>query len=339
MTLNVFVYDAQSLTEHTLTDVSELRALRRDGVVIWVTAEGMPTEEQLAIFADEFGVHPGAIAQLVKPFPGGRIEQYGEHRLISTRMFRLQGRRLEDEDMQILFNKQVVLSIQGGLEGDCLDVVRRRLRNQAGHIREESAEHLAIALVDAIVDSYFQLLEDLGTTLDTLEDDILLRHDRSAPARIHAIKREISKLRHAVWPLRDSLNGYYRDVGDNLEKPTQVFLRDCTENAVRVMEMLEMQRELCSDLRDLHLSTASARMNEVMKVLTIITTLFIPPTFVAGIYGMNFKDTSPWNMPELSWAFGYPFALSLMATMVVMLIWFLKRRGCFKRELIDHRGR
>jgi magnesium transporter len=338
--ITVFVYDAKTLTEHTLQDVAELRAIPREGKVTWVSVEGMPDEHQLAVFADVFQMHPGIVAQLVKPFPGGRIEEYGDQRLVRTRMFRLVGQRCIDEDTQIIFNSSFVLSIQEGLMGDCLDAVRNRLRHQGGHIREEAAEHLAIGLVDAIVDSYFKLLEQLGTALDTLEDDILLRHDRSAPARIHSVKREITKLRHAVWPLRDSLNAYYRDADDSLSKHTQVFLRDCVENAVRVMEMLDTNRELCSDLMDLHLSTASARMNEVMKVLTIITTLFIPPTFVAGIYGMNFAtDKSPWNMPELNWALGYPFALTLMFSMVAMLVWFLHRRGCFTREVISYRKR
>lgn len=337
--ITVILYSADKLFEHTLQDISELRALVAEPhSVVWVSFEGMPDDHQLAELADVFSLHPGIQAQIGKPFPAGRIEEYATQRLISTRMFRLVSHHLVDEDLLIAFDKRFVISAQSGLKGDCWEAVRNRLRHQAGHIRTESAEHLAMALVDGVVDAYFQVIEELGTALDTLQDDILLRHDRSAPGRIHAVKREISKLRHAIWPLRDSLNAYYRDVADDVSKHTQVFLRDCTENAVRVMEMLEVNRELCSDLMDLHLSTASARMNEVMKVLTIITTLFIPPTFIAGIYGMNFNpDKSPLNMPELNWFFGYPFALGLMLFMVAALVWFLRKRGCFQREVIQYR--
>jgi magnesium transporter len=334
----VSVYNASTLTEHKIQEVSELRALQSSGAVVWVSVEGMPDSQQLAELADIFHLHLGIVNQLTKPFPGVRFEKYASQRLISTRMFRLVDGRCVDENVQIIFARSFVISIQDGVAGDCLDAVRNRLRNEEGYIRQESGEHLAISVIDAVIDSYFHLLDKGGDALDTLEDDILIRHDRYAPANIHAVKREISKVRHTVWPMRDALNAYYRDASDAMSKHTQVLLRDCTENAVHVMQMVETQRELCSDLMDLHLSTASARMNEVMKVLTIITTLFIPPTFIAGIYGMNFNpDKSPWNMPELNWFFGYPFALGLMLFMVVGLLWFLKRRGCFQREVLNNR--
>lgn len=338
--ITAIVYGRDALKQHTIQDVTQLQPLISQGAVVWVSFEGTPDAAQLAALVDTFKIHPGIAHQMTKPITGGRIEQYDDQRLISTRMFRMAAHRLVEEDLTIIFAKSFVISVQDGVSGDCFDPVRNRIKNRGGHLREEPGEHLAIALVDAVVDTYFGVISELGTALDALQDDILLRHDRSAPGRIHANKRDISKLRHTIWPLRDSLNAYYRDVADDVSKHTQIFLRDCTENAVRVMELLETNRELCSDLMDLHLSTASARMNEVMKVLTIITTLFIPPTFIAGIYGMNFNpDKSPWNMPELNWFFGYPFALGTMAIVVGLLIMFLHRRGCFQRDVINYKRR
>jgi len=333
-------YGAKVFSEQPIQDLAQLGAVAQEGTVLWLSFEGMPDEQQLAVIAQLFELHPGIVTHLGKKFPGGRIEEYGEQRLVATKMFQLLSGKLVEEDLCIIFGKTFVLSFQDGIKGDNFEPVRNRLRHGSGHIRHEAGEHLAVVLIDAVVDGYFHLLEELGTSLDVLQDDILLRHDRSAPRRIHAVKRSISKLRHAIWPLRDSLNAYYRDVSDDIAKHTQRYLRDCTENAVRVMEMLETNRELCSDLMDLHLSTASARMNEVMKVLTIITTLFIPPTFIAGIYGMNFNpEKSPLNMPELNWFFGYPFALGLMGIMVALLLMFLRRRGCFQREVTSSSDR
>lgn len=336
--LTAIVYSSKDLTEKPLESISQAKSLVKDGSVLWLSFEGVPDESQLHELAELFELQPGLIDQLQKPFLGGRIEQYGDHRLLSTQMFRYQNRRLITEGLLVVFGGHLVVSVQEGLTGDCLEPVRKRLRNRAGHLRTEGADHLAIALLDSVVDGYFALVDQIATTLDALQEDILERHDRTAPGRIHNAKRDVTRMRHTIWPLRESLNGYYRDVSGETSKHTQILLRDCTDTAVRVMELLETNRELCSDLMDLHLSTASARMNEVMKVLTIITSLFIPPTFIAGIYGMNFNpDRSPWNMPELNWFFGYPMALGMMVAMVVVLVIFLYRRGCFQRELILHR--
>jgi magnesium transporter len=338
--ISVISYDADQIHEQPVQDLTELRALLDQGGVLWVSLEGLPDEHQLAQLEAILELHPGLVHQLSKSFVATRIEDFGGQRFIATHMFRLLNHRLVDESMAIAFGPRFVLSVQEGMEGDCFEPVRNRLRHKAGNLRPEKAQHLAIALLDAVIDNYFQVISEKGELLDALQDDILQRHDRSAPARIHSIKRDISKLRRAIWPLRDSLNTYYRDSGDDISRSTRLFLRDCIESAVRVMEMLEVNRELCSDLMDLHLSTASARMNEVMKVLTIITTLFIPPTFIAGIYGMNFNpDKSPWNMPELNWFWGYPFAMGLMAVVVALLVYFLYARGCFQREITARKRR
>jgi magnesium transporter len=206
--------------------------------------------------------------------------------------------------------------------------VREHIRNTRGQIREAGADYLAYALLDAMVDSYFPILEEYGERLETLEDAIITRPDHHTVARIHAAKRDLLTLRRAIWPQRETFNTLLRDVIPLITDETRLHLRDCYDHTVRLIDLVETYRELGSDLMDVYLSSVSNRTNEIMRVLTVIATIFIPLTFIAGVYGMNFDpDTSPWNMPELNWYWGYPFALTLMTTVIVGQLVFFWRRG------------
>jgi magnesium transporter len=211
--------------------------------------------------------------------------------------------------------------------GDCFDSVRDRIRSGAGRIRKSGSDYLAYTLLDALIDSFFPVLEQCGERAEEIEEQVLLH---AAPAHIgdiHVLKRELLELRHAIWPLREVVATLLRDDLKLIKKETRVFLRDCADHSFQLLDILEVYREIASGLVDLQLTTISNRMNEAMKVLAIIGTVFMPMTFIAGLYGMNFDRHSPLNMPELGWKYGYLFALGLMLASAVFVVWSLLRRG------------
>jgi magnesium transporter len=236
--------------------------------------------------------------------------------------------RLESEQLSIFLGRDFVLTFQDSLPGDCLDPVRNRIRHSLGRIRQLGPDHLVYALLDAVVDCHFPVLETYGEQLDSLEDRILEAAGTRSVAQIHAIKRDLLTLRRALWPLRDALHSLLRDEIPLITDDTRVYLRDCYDHALRLIEMIETYRELCADLIDLHLSSVNNRMSEVMKVLTVFTAVFVPLTFIVGVYGMNFETSaSPWNMPELLWPFGYPLIWGIMIAVALALLVFFYRKG------------
>jgi magnesium transporter len=211
--------------------------------------------------------------------------------------------------------------------GDCFDPVRDRLRKNKGRIRQLGSDYLGYALVDAAIDSYFPILETLGEEIEALEDEVVAAPKPILVDQLHRIRRELLVLRRAVWPTREMLNTLIRDKLPQIKDTTQPYLRDCYDHTIQLMDIVETYREICSSLLDVYLSSLSTRLNEVMKILTIIATIFIPLGFVASLYGMNFDRASPFNMPELGWRYGYPFALAVMVAIVASLLWFFRRRG------------
>jgi magnesium transporter len=330
--IRVLAYGPTEIVQAELKSVAEIRDHVEKHPVTWVDVEGPIDAETLTQIGAIFDLHALALEDVLHNHQRAKVEQYGKNHFIVTRMVSAGGKKLGSEQLSIFFGKKFVLTFQDRRGGDCLNPVRERIKRGVGKIRQESADHLAYALVDAVVDGYFPVLDVVGERLNSLEDEILARHDNQFPSRIHELKRDIWTLRRTIWPLRDALNTLVRDGRSVLSSETMLYLRDCYDHAVRIIDLVETYHQLCADLMDLHLSRESARMNEILKVLTIISTIFIPPTFIAGIYGMNFHpDKSPLNMPELDWYFGYPFALGLMALMIVGLVVWLWIRGWLDR--------
>jgi magnesium transporter len=218
--------------------------------------------------------------------------------------------------------------------GDHFDPVRERIRNGKGNLRTHGPGYLTYALLDAVVDHYFPLLERLGERLDAVEDEVMERPDTSCLADIHALRRELVALRRTVWPLREALHHLLRDVDAAFSPETRMYLNDCYDHTVQIMDMVESFRELTSGILDMYMSSTSQRMNEIMKVLTVISTIFIPLTFIAGIYGMNFQpDAGPLSMPELRWPLGYVACLAVMAVIGgALAIWFWRKGWIFTGE-------
>lgn len=234
---------------------------------------------------------------------------------------------LELEQVSLFFGERFVLTFRER-PGDCFEPVCERLRRSRGRFRRSGSDYLAYALLDAVVDSYFPIVESYGDRLEELEDRILTKPDSKLVNEIHAIKRDLVMIRRAVWPLREAVSQLVREEHERIRTETRLYLRDVHDHTHQLVELTETQREVAAGMLDIYLSSMSHRMNEVMKVLTIIATIFIPLSFVASVYGMNFdRDVSPWNMPELTWRYGYPFALALMAAIAVgMLVYFRRKR-------------
>jgi magnesium transporter len=235
------------------------------------------------------------------------------------------------EQVSFVLGKHYLLTVQEEPEQDCFQPVRDRIRHDKGIIRKRGADYLAYSLIDSIIDGYFPVLEAYGEQIDQLEDEVVTQPTRRTLEKIYQIRRELLALRRAIWPQRDALNSLIRDGSDLISPDVRIYLRDCYDHAVQVMDIVETYRELSSGLMDVYLSSISNKMNEIMKLLTVISSIFIPLTFIAGVYGMNFNtEKSPWNMPELNWYWGYPLCWAVMILTAAGLVFFFWRRGWFE---------
>jgi magnesium transporter len=323
--LHAIAYHSDDFIEKPLNRPDEVVELLDQWPITWLTVAGLEDAETIAELGRVFGLHPLALEDVVHVHQRAKVEQYGEQLFIVARMAEL-NEALETEQLSIFVGKNFVLTF---LEdpGDCCEPVRARLR-AGGRLRQAPAGYLAYSLLDAVIDAYFPVVEAYAERLDGLEDRVIARPNRRAVAEIHAAKHDLRTVRRIVWPLREAVNSLVRDPSPLVDDETRVHLRDCYDHLVQIIDLVETYRELCSDLTDLYLSSLSNRMNEVMKVLTIIATIFMPLGFITGLYGMNFNTSrSPWNMPELDWRYGYPFALTLMGLTALGMLWYFRRKG------------
>ena len=328
-------YDEHRVVEKELASIDESVAYLTDDLpsITWVDVRGLGDRATLVRMGEIFKIHPLALEDVVNVPQRPKTDTYPGYQLLIARVVKADDRGgVATAQLGILVGKDFVLTVQEDPTCDVLEPVRERLRSGRGSIRAEGADHLAYALLDAVIDGFFPVLETFGERLDDLE--MLAASARPGMSRtIHDVKRQLLTARRAIWPQRDLLNALLRDESPHIRRETRVYLRDTYDHAVQVMDMVETFREIASGLMDLYMSGVSNRMNETMKVLTVISTIFLPLTFIAGVYGMNFKtETSAWNMPELGWRYGYPFALGLMVASVVALMAYYRRKGWIGRS-------
>ncbi len=332
--LEVIVYGPDGFEEKELKEPEEVRQFIGKWPVVWFNVEGLGSAEVVKRIGDIFSIHHLALEDVLNVHERAKIERYNEDLFMVMHMMEVK-EHLETEQLSVFSGPHFVVTFQEG-PIDTLDPARERIRKGQGHIRQLGSDYLVYSIVDSVLDNYFPILEVYGETLDKLEDEIISKPSSEVVASVHAVKRELLTLRRAVWPLREAINALIRDTELTFSEETRIHLRDCYDHAVRIIDFIETYRELAADLMDVYLSSLSNRMNEVMKVLTIITTLFVPPTLIAGIYGMNFNtEISRYNMPELNWIFGYPFALLLMFLLtlgVVLLLWYKGWLGVLGRH-------
>ena len=324
--IDVFAYGEEGLVEKDSVTPNELREYLEKFPVTWVNVAGLGDAEILKQLGDVFQIHPLALEDVLNIRHRPKLEEFDEQVFIITRMALL-GEQFEFEQVSLFLGSNYVLTFQER-PGDCLDPIRERIHNKRGNIKKYGSDYLAYAIVDAIIDGYFPVLEAYGERLDALEEEILERPKSGTILKVQAAKRDMLAVRRSIWPQREFLNTLVRDPSPLITERTQVYLRDAYDHAVRIMDLVDTYREISSGLTDLYMSSVSNRMNDVMKMLTIIATIFIPLTFIAGLYGMNFNtDVSPFNLPELNWYWGYPASLAIMAVIAGLLVVFFRRKG------------
>ena len=325
--LEVIAYNKEQVREIKSATLEEITTLRNQFAVTWLNVIGLGNHQLLQQIAQQFNLHPLALEDVIHLGQRPKIDEYADSIFAVIRMPHREFKRLVTEQISIFLGPGFIITFQE-YEGDCLEEVRKRIRTGGVRLRNAGPDYLAYAVIDAIIDHYFPILETYGDQLEKIEDAVLAQSSAQQLGDIHNIKRDLITLRRVIWPLRDALNTTIRDGHELIADETIIYLRDCYDHAVRLMDLVESGRELCSDLISLYLTQVNNRMNEVMKVLTIIATIFIPLSFVTGLYGMNFDPrTSPFNMPELHWYFGYPFALTLMLLIVIFQLILMKKHG------------
>jgi magnesium transporter len=300
--------------------------------VSWVDLRGLGSEDVLTQLGEVFNLHPLLLEDIVNVPQRPKVEEYEDQLLLIARMVMLRRSTtgFHTEQVSFVLGRHYLLTVQEEPERDCFNPIRERIRTNKGTIRKHNADYLMYALLDSIVDGFFPILERYGEEIENLEDEVVTNPTHQTLEKIYKIKRELLTLRRSIWPQRDAINSLIRDGSDLICDEVRIYLRDCYDHAVQVLDMVETYRELASSLMDIYLSSISNKMNEVMKFLTIVSTIFIPLTFIAGVYGMNFNTDLPANMPELNWQWGYPACLAVMGTIAIILILFFKRKGWFE---------
>ena len=326
--LTVFAYSADQLVEKRIAGVDELAALRQRFPVVWLNVDGFGDTAVLQRIADLFGLHPLAMEDVVHVDQRAKVDEYDATLFTVVRMVCFNGDDLETEQLSLFLGKDFIVTFQERPGGDSLNPVRDRLRRSSGKIRRAGPDYLLYALVDAVVDGYFPVIERFGDKLDDLDSAVDDPKNRRTMTAIHAVRSGLLQLRRAVWPHREALQNLQRDSHALISDDTRVYLRDCYDHVIQIMDVLETYREMGSDMRDLYLTAVGNRTNEIMRVLTIMSTIFIPLSFIASVYGMNFNtERSRFNMPELNWVYGYPFALTVMAATALGLVGYFLRKG------------
>lgn len=298
-------------------DVERLRPGRYP--VAWIDVEGLGSPQVIQRIGELYHLHPLALEDVANRHQRPKVEEYGDVVFVVAKG--ISQPSLEPEQVSFFIGRNFVITFQQGVRGDAFTGVRQRLQSGLERVRRQGADYLFYELLDSIVDSYFPALEHYGDELERLE--LLVESDRSGAtvARLHRMRHELLMMRRTVWPLREAIHSL-RNGHPSLSPETLVYLRDCQDHALHVLELLEVYRESCADLREFYFTAVSHRTNEIMRTLTIIATLFMPLSFVAGVYGMNFE-----HMPELRWMFGYPAVLTIMASIAGGQLYFFWRRG------------
>jgi magnesium transporter len=316
-------YDEQRVLEKELPVVDECLLFKEKESVTWINVTGLHQVETLERLNDCFGLHPLVLEDILNTDQRPKMEDFGDYLYIVLRMLDLDKKNenaIVSEQISLILGKNFVLTFQE-MEGDLFDPLRERIRNGKGRLRKMGPDYLVHALLDAIVDQYFVVLENLGERIEFLEEELVSRPTPSTLHLLHLLKREMIFLRKSVWPLREVIGTLERGESPLIKASTDLYLRDIYDHTIQVIDNVETFRDMLSGMLDIYLSSISNRMNEIMKVLTIISTIFIPLTFIVGLYGMNFK-----HMPELEWPWGYPAVLLLMLGVTVFMLFYFRRK-------------
>ncbi|MGB7413852.1 MAG: magnesium/cobalt transporter CorA [Thermosynechococcaceae cyanobacterium] len=323
--ITLIEYDQSQARRAAIANPEDCAECLATEMVSWIDVQGLGNESILRRLGQTFDLHPLILEDVVNVPQRSKVETYEDQLVIVARMvLPSEGEPgFTSEQVSFVLQDHTLLTVQEH-PGDCFEPVRKRIRLKKGLIRRMGADYLAYSLLDAVVDGFFPIMEAYSDQLEVLEDEIMANPSPELLNRVHTLKRELLSLRRLSWSQRDAIASLLRDDSPLISNEVKVYLRDCHDHAIQILEMVETYREFAASLMDVYLSSVSNRMNEVMKILTVISTIFIPLTFIAGIYGMNFK-----NMPELNWDWGYAMVWFLMGAIASSLVYFFWKRGWF----------
>ena len=322
ISIDLIDYDTEKYESKKLRTIDEAFPFKDSHTISWLNIVGLHDTQIVQKIGTHFGIHPLVLEDILNTEQRPKIEIYTNYIFISLKMltYDIDLKEVQDEQISLILGKHFVLSFQER-EGDVLTPLRNRIKGGSGRLRKSGPDYLMYAIMDIIIDHYFYVLECMDDEINQLEDKVMSTPDQAHLQRIHYLKRELVNFRRSVWPVREIVSLLTRDEHHLVKDTTEPFLKDLYDHVYNISEMIESLRDLVTGLMDVYLSNVSNRMNEVMKVLTIIATIFIPLTFFAGIYGMNFK-----YIPELKWHYGYFILWGLMIIVAVSMLIFFRRK-------------
>jgi magnesium transporter len=320
--IRIIDYDEAAIEEKELTAIEECSPYKETPTVTWINIDGLHEVDVIQKIGDRYGLHPLVLEDIVNTGQRPKMEDLEDYLFVVVKMLTYDDEEgiVKAEHFSVILGRHYVISFQEKV-GDVFEPIRERLRKGKGRVRKKGSDYLLYALIDGIVDNYFVVLEKIAQEVESMEDRIMAEPTSDLLETIHHLKRELIFLRKSVWPLREAISSLERGDSSLIQEKTTLYLRDVYDHTIQVADTIETLRDMVSGMLDVYLSSVSNRMNEVMKVLTIIATIFIPMTFLAGIYGMNFK-----NMPELEWAWGYPLVWFTILVLGIFMVLYFKRK-------------
>ncbi len=326
-TLSLFQFDADGLFEGEFDSLHELLEKYDASKVNWINVDGLSDVGLLKHLGEHFRLHPLALEDVLNTTQRPKVEHYEDHYfIVSEMLYFAEKDRLTFEQVSMFLGTSYIITIQEEHGEDSFEQVRARLRSGRGFARTRKADYLAYALLDGIIDHFFPVLEAIGDGIEELEEALLETPSKQTLRELYAAKRLLLQVRRASWPQREVLSLLMRDDTGQIGRETQIFLRDCYDHITQIIDIVESYRDLTAGLMDLYLSSVGVRTNEIMRVLTVVSTIFIPLTFLAGVYGMNFNTDSPFNMPELGWRYGYIYFWVLSGVIAAITLFIVKRK-------------
>lgn len=331
--ITLIEYDHTHFEERIISDRSELLSHLDNESVTWINIDGLADLEVLRVLGERFHLHPLALEDVLDTGQRPKAEQYDDYLFIIAQMLYMDdAKQMCGEQVSMFLGKGFLITLQEEADFDVFEPVRARIRSSSGRIRNARPDYLAYALLDSIVDHYYPVLESIGAAIEDIEDEQVENPMKQSVRSLHEYKRTLTQVRRYVWPTRDVISSLLHEESGLIQAETRVFLRDCYDHTVQLMDLVESYRDVLSGLMEIYLSSVGIRTNEIMRVLTVISSVFIPLTFIAGVYGMNFVSEfngrkMPWNMPELHHPLGYIGCLLFMlAVAIFQIIYFKKRR-------------
>jgi magnesium transporter len=325
-------FSKEKIEEREVSSVADIPTVATDDSVLWVELDGLSNIEILQELGERFSLHPLALEDVLNLGQRPKVEPYENHLFIVSQMISGdENGTVSGEQISMFLGPGYLISIQEDPSTDTFRPVHERLRTARGLIRKMGADYLTYALMDAVVDHKFPLLEKLGEALDDLDDDVVTKPSIEHVHQLHDSKRLLAHLRRFVWPEREVISALLHDESGLVRRETKIYLRDCYDHTVQIMDLIESYRDVATANMDMYLSSVGMRTNEIMRVLTVISSIFIPLTFLAGVWGMNFQSerdgqTFPLNMPELHHPLGYPMCLALMLGIAIIQIIYFRRK-------------